>query len=151
MKLNVQKRIIADLMEVSSKRVVFDETRLDEIKEAITKMDLKSLIKDKAIKIMPKTGVSRGRARHILEQKRKGRMKGHGSRKGKSTARLSRKDIWMTKIRSLKPMLKVLRDKKLIETSTYQNLYRKAKGGFFRSKRHMRLYIDEQHMIKKKE
>ena len=150
MKLNVQKRIVADLAGVSSKRVVFDETRLDEIKESITKADLKTLIKDKAIKIMPKIGISRGRARFILEQKRKGRMKGQGSRKGKKTARLSKKDVWMIKIRSLKPMLKVLRDKKLIETSIYQNLYRKAKGGFFRSKRHMRLYIDEQNMIKKK-
>ena len=115
MKLNVQKRIVADLAGVSSKRVVFDETRLDEIKESITKADLKTLIKDKAIKIMPKTGISRGRARFILEQKRKGRMKGQGSRKGKKTARLPRKQVWMIKIRSLKPMLKVLRDKKLIE------------------------------------
>ena len=55
----------------------------------------------------------------------------------------------MIKIRSLKAMLKVLRDKGMIETATYRNLYMKAKGGFFRSKRHLRLYVDEQGLIKK--
>lgn len=149
MKLNVQKRIIADHAKVSQKRVIFDETRLEEIKQAITKTDLKSLVKDKAITIKPKTGISRVRARKIGEQKRKGARKGHGSRKGKKTARVSDKEKWMNKIRALKSMLKVLRDKGLIETPVYRNLYMKAKGGFFRSRRHLRLYIDEQKLIKK--
>ena len=149
MKLDIQKRIIADSKGVSKKRVTFDETMLEEIKEAITKGDLKSLIKDKSIKIKPVRGVSRSRARKIGEQKRKGKRKGHGSRKGKKTARLSGKEEWMNKIRALKSMLKVLRDKELIETSVYRNLYMKAKGGFFRSRRHLRLYIDEQGLIKK--
>ncbi len=150
MKLDVQKRIISDLLEVSKKRIVFDETRLDEIKEAITKSDLKSLVKDKAISVLPKRGISRVRARKIMKQKKKGRMKGHGSRKGKNTARLPGKRVWINKIRALKTMLKVLRDKKIVETSTYQNLYNKARGGFFRSRRHLRLYINEQGLIKKK-
>jgi len=149
MKLDIQKRIVADSKGVSKKRVTFDETMLEEIKEAITKGDLKSLIKDKSIKIKPVRGVSRSRARKIGEQKRKGKRKGHGSRKGKKTARLSGKEEWMNKIRALKAMLKVLRDKGLIETSVYRNLYMKAKGGFFRSRRHLRLYIDEQGLIKK--
>ena len=150
MKLNVQKRIVADLAKVSKKRVTFDGTRLEEVKEAITKSHLKSLIKDKAIKVSPKRGISRGRARKILEQKRKGQRKGHGSRKGKKTARLPSKEIWMNKIRALKAMLKVLRDKKLIDTATYRDLYGKAKGGFFRSRRHLRLYIEEQKLINEK-
>ena len=150
MKLNIQKRIVADLSGASKKRIIFDTERLDEIKEAITKGDLRSLVKDKAISIAPKKGVSRVRARKIIEQKRKGRMKGHGSKKGKKTARLPKKEAWMNKIRALKAMIKVLRDKKLIETSTYQNLYNKSKGGFFRSRRHLRLYIEEQELIKKK-
>ena len=150
MKLNIQKRIVAALSGASKKRIIFDTERLDEIKEAITKGDLRSLVKDKAISIAPKKGVSRVRARKIIEQKRKGRMKGHGSKKGKKTARLPKKEAWMNKIRALKAMIKVLRDKKLIETSTYQNLYNKSKGGFFRSRRHLRLYIEEQELIKKK-
>ena len=150
MKLDVQKRIVADLSGgVSKKRVVFDETRLEEIKEAITKSDLRSLIKDKAIKVKPVHGTSRVRARLLEEQKRKGRKKGQGSRKGKSTARLPDKNKWMIKVRALKAMIKVLRDKELVTTGTYRNLYMKVKGGFFRSKRHLRLYIDEQQLIKK--
>lgn len=149
MKLGVQKRIVADLRRVSEKRVVFDNSRLEEIKEAITKSDIKSLIKDKAITIKPKKGISQSRTRRIKVQKRKGRMKGHGSRKGKSTARLPQKREWVNKIRALKSMLKVLRDKKIISPSTYRGLYMKAKGGFFRSRRHLRLYINEQEIIKK--
>ena len=100
MKLNNQKRIAAKLLNCSKKRVVFDTERLEEIKEAITKADLRGLIKDKAISAKPVKGVSRGRARKRQEQRRKGRQKGHSSRKGKKTARSPKKKVWMKKIRN---------------------------------------------------
>ena len=62
-KLKLQKRLAASILGCSEKRIVFDTDRLEDIKEAITKLDIRSLIADKAIKAKPIKGVSRVRAR----------------------------------------------------------------------------------------
>jgi large subunit ribosomal protein L19e len=141
MKLNTQKGLSAKLLNCSKKRVIFDTERLEEIKEAITKADLRGLIKDKGISAKPIKGISRGRARKGQEQKRKGRQKGHSSRKGKKTARLPKKKAWMIKIRNQRKFIKELKDKKITNKKINSDLRSKAKGGFFRSKRHIKIFI----------
>ncbi len=143
MKLDNQKKIAAQILNCSRKKIWLDPDRLIDIKEAITKVDVKSLIKEGVIRKKPTKRISRGRARKILTQKRKGRRKGHGSRKGKRTARLPRKRGWINKIRAQRILLKELRGKNKISKKAYIELYRKAKGGFFRSKRHIMLYVQE--------
>lgn len=149
MKLQVQKRLASSILKRSKKKVTIDNTRLEDVKEAITRFDIKSLIKDGAIKVKPVKGPSKVRTRKLKEQKKKGRRKGQGSRKGKATARLSKKETWMIKIRNQREFLKELKDKKLIENKIYRDLYNKTKGGYFRSKRHIKLYIDEHSLVKK--
>ncbi|MEK6835811.1 MAG: 50S ribosomal protein L19e, partial [Nanoarchaeota archaeon] len=80
--------------------------------------------------------------------KKKGRRKGIGSRKGATKARFPAKRAWIIKIRNQKKILKELRDKNLILRKDYRMLYKKAKGGFFRSKRHIEIYIDEHKLMK---
>ena len=149
MKLHVQKRLAASIMKRSKKKISLDQSRLEEVKEAITRFDIKSLIKDKAIKAKPVKGPSKVRSRKIKVQKRKGRQSGPGSRKGKATARVSKKEVWMNKVRKQRIFLKELKDKKLIEPKVYRALYNKSKGGYFRSKRHIKLYIDEHKLVNK--
>jgi len=149
MDLKTQKRIASNILNVGSKRVWFDPARLDEIKESITRTDIKSLIKDKAIQAKKLVNTSRVRARKIKLQKSKGRRKNKGSRKGKRTARLSRKQGWMKLIRLQRKFLRELKLKNIITTKIYRMLILKAKGGFFRSKRHIKLYIGEQGLAKK--
>ncbi len=148
MTLTVQKRLAASVMGCSKNRVWLDENRLDEIKEAITKADIRSLVSKGLIQEKPMKITSRGRARQKQIQKRKGRQKGHGSRKGRSTARLGRKEKWINTIRLQRMFLKMLRDKKAITPKIYKMLYMKSKGGFFRSKRHIKLYIEENKLAK---
>ena len=155
MKLSTQKRIAAAAMKCGEGRVWFDSNRLAEIKQAITKTDIRHLIHDRAIQKRPEVGVSHGRFRKNLIQKRKGRQRGLGARKGKKTARLPQKIAWMFRIRVQREFLKMLRDKKHITPSLYHMLYKKAKGGFFRSVRHIKLYMEEhkqvaEHETKKK-
>ena len=147
MNVKNQKRIAAQILKCGVNRVWFDDTRLDEIKEAITKSDLRRLVGDKAIKAKPLKNTSRFAARKRLKQKRKGRQQGQGKRKGKKTARLSTKVAWMIKVRLQRMFIKELRDKKLISPSVYRMLYRKVKGGFFRSKRHIKIYITENKLV----
>ena len=148
MELKVQKRIAKSLFGVGSKRIKFNPDKLKEIKESITKGDIKGLVNRKSIKISNKRGQSGARTRKKIIQKRKGRQKGKGSRKGKATARRNPKGLWMAKIRLQRELIKALKENDQIDNKTYRNLYLKAKGGFFRSKRHLKTYIEERKLLK---
>ena len=149
MMLRPQKRIAAVLLKCSPKKVLFDQEKLEEIKNSITKLDMKSLIENGTVKKIRTNMQSRSRARFRASQKSKGRRKGHGSRKGTSNSRLPRKKRWMLKIRLQRSLLRGMREKKEISQQDYRDLYMKTKGGFFRSRRHLELYISEHNMRKK--
>ena len=148
MQLKIQKRLAAQILKASENDIWLDSNRLDEIKDSITKADIKSLIKDKAIKAKKIKGISRYRARKRRIQKIKGRRSGPGSIKGGKHARLSKKRGWINHIRVQRAFLQNLRDKEVIDSTSYRSLYMKSKGGFFRSKRHIKLYIQEQGIVK---
>lgn len=150
MKLTTQKRLAAEVMKVGVSRVWMDPQFEDEISLAITREDIRRLVDEGAIQAKQKFGVSRGRARHILRQKRKGQRKGPGKRKGKHTSKLSKKDRWMMKIRPMRKELKKLRDDGKITRRVYRDLYLKAKGNAFRNTAHLRTYIGEQKLGRKK-
>ena len=149
MKLKNKKMLVKSLYNVGNKRIKFDSEKLSEIKEAITKKDIKGLVNKKIIIIKQKKGSSRVRARKILIQKRKGRRKGIGSRKGKFSARLKPKRVWINKIRVQRELLNKLKENNLIEKKNYRELYLRAKGGFFRSRKHLKTYINERELILK--
>ena len=144
-----QKRLAAALLKVGQKRIWLDPEVTTDIKEALTRDDVRGLIKRGAIRAKLKHGVSRGRFRILLKQKRKGRRKGQGSRKGKSGVREQFKQQWVTKIRLQRALFQELKDKKLINISTYHLLRKKSKGGFFRSIRHVKLYLTEKSLWQK--
>lgn len=144
-----RKRIAARILKCSPKRVWLDPKELPNIKEALTRSDLRGLIHDGIITKIKKKGVSRARARERHIKKRKGQRSGPGKRKGKATARTPKKLEWMNTIRLQRTFLRELRGKSLIDTTTYRELYRKCKGGFFRSKRHLTIYLNEHKLIHK--
>lgn len=148
--MNLQKRLSGNIFKCSPTKVHFDQTKLNEIKEAITKSDLRTLIIKKVITRKPDNSPSRYRTKHAQQQKRKGRRQGHGSRKGTHNARLNQKKLWINGVRLQRQFLKKLRDKKIVTPETYHTLYARSKGGFFRSLRHLKLYVTEQKLILKK-
>lgn len=147
--MNTQKKLAGKILKCSPKRIKLDPARNDEIKEAITKHDVKLLLGKKAIVSKQKKGVSRVRANKILKQKKKGLRKSHGSRKGTANARANTKNRWIIKIRKQRELIKRLYTSEKIDTATYRNMYRKCKGNFFRSVRHIKLYLEEHGMFKK--
>ena len=148
MRLQSQKRLAAKILKVGLDKIWIDPEKLTEVKEAITKEDIRSLIKEKIIRKKPVVGLSRGRARKKTLQKQKGRRKGKGSKKGKATARLPRKKSWMNKIRAQRKLVKSLKEKEKISSKNYLMLRKKMKGGFFRSKRHLKLYLSSNKLVK---
>ncbi len=149
MKIKHQKRLAGQILKCSKNKIKYDLSRIDDIKEAITRQDIKSLIKERAIIQKPTKGTSKFWARKKKKQKSKGKRKGHGSRKGKSTARTPKKREWINKIRAQRGLLSELKEREKITNKVYKNLYLKAKGGFFRNKRHIKLYIKEHDLLKK--
>lgn len=149
MNLAVQKRLAASVLKCSEKRVQLVPDRLPDIKEAITKADIRGLISEGLIYKEQEKGVSRFRARHKANQRKKGLQRGPGKRKGKKTAIVPKKEAWMAKIRVQREFIKELKTKNLVDAESYKNLYRKSKGGFFRNKRHIKVYIQEHNLVNK--
>ncbi len=146
--LRNQRRMAASILKCGRNRVWMDSDRTDEIAKAVTRADVKILINGGAIKSKQIQGISRGRKKFNQKQKDKGRRKGHGSRKGAKYARLPRKERWMRTIRPIRTYLRQLRDDKSIEKSIYRKYYRKAKGGEFRSKHHLRTRLTSDGFLK---
>ena len=104
-----KKRLAADILGTSPKKVKFAADALEDIKKAITRSDLRGLIAIKKIVKSKKNEQSRSRARKIAAQKRKGRQKGKGSKKGSKHSIVSRKEKWMAKVRVQRVFLKDLK------------------------------------------
>ncbi|MEQ9714844.1 MAG: 50S ribosomal protein L19e [Candidatus Asgardarchaeia archaeon] len=151
MSVRIQRRMVARMLGVGVERVWIDPERVDEVSLAIRKEDLRKLIHDGAIKIKSIKGTSRSRARILHMKKKKGLRRGHGSRKGKKTARLSSKRIWVNKVRALRKYIRKLKEKGYIDVRTYRTLYIKASSGVFHSVRHIRMHLLEQGILKERE
>ena len=135
-----QKNLIGRMLKTGKKRVRLNPEKSEQLKEAITRADLRSVI-GTAIIIKKKKGVSRVRTRKRKEQQKKGRRKGKGSKKGAKYSRISRKELWMNKVRVQRRFLSELKEKEKISKTDYRRLYRRITGGFFRSKAHLKLFI----------
>ena len=147
--MKLQKRLAGQILRCGPNRVRLDPEKLSEIKEAITKFDVTRLINKGTIYKEQSKGISRVRAKKTAIQKSKGRRSGHGSRKGTAASRLNPKTQWINNVRAQRQLIKKLRSNKLIDKSSFKILYAKIKGGFFRSTKHIKIYVQEQDMIEK--
>ena len=147
MNLSLQKRLASKMARVGLNRVKISPEAAEDIKAAITKADIGGLISEGKIEIQHKRGVSSVRARKLHAQQKKGRRKGQGSRKGAKKARTPKKRAWINKIRLQRKTLKQLRDKDQLKDVAYRKLYSLAKGGFFRSKKHLMLYAEKNKLL----
>lgn len=149
MSLKAQKRMAAEVLKCGENRVYFDPYLIDEIKMAITREDIRNLVKEGIIIKKYKKGNSKYRKNLLHERKKKGRARGIGKRKGTKKSRFPKKKMWMNRIRPQRRELKKLRDRKLITTATYRKLYKNAKGGMFASVAQMNRYIKEKDLIRR--
>lgn len=146
MNLRPARKLAARMLKVGQNRIWIDPNRLDDIAMAIRRDDIRRLVHEGAIRRLPIIGVSRARAKVTHQKRKRGMRSGPGSREGKSTAKLSKKERWMLKIRAIRRHLKKLRARRIIRPSDYRRLYRLAKGGMFDSIRRVDVYIQENKM-----
>ena len=147
--LSNQRRIAANVLKIGVHRIWLDPEEKEGIADATTRNDIRDLLESGAIQAKPKKGVSRARARQRDEKRKYGHGgTGHGSRKGRKGARNPRKREWITKIRALRSRLKELRADGTLPPNVYCKVYRKAKGGEYKSVAHMNAYLMAQGHLK---
>jgi large subunit ribosomal protein L19e len=144
--LKNQRRLAASVLKVGVNRVWIDPDGAEEVEAVITRQEIRKLVNDGIIKALPIGRSSRGRIRERMAQKKAKRRRGPGRRKGSKYSVVSRKERWMSKIRSQRKRLRRLRERRVITVNTYRSLYRKAKGGEFRSIAELERYITENNL-----
>lgn len=149
MNLKPQRRMAAEILKCGENRIYFDPYLEEDISLAITREDIRNLIKQGVIKKKYKKGISKYRKKVQHERKKKGRGRGLGKRKGKKYARAPKKKAWIKRIRPLRRELKKLRNRKLITKTNYRKLYKNAKGGMFTSVAQLNRYINEKELLRR--
>jgi large subunit ribosomal protein L19e len=141
MSLKTQKRLAAEILKAGESRIKIDPEQIDKVEGAITREEIKKLIHEGAIKRVKAKGISKGRKRSSKKKRTPGNVKGPS---------LSKKRLWINKIRKIRKHLKTLRDKKFITKNVYRKLYMMAKGGSFKDSAHLKEYIKTHNLIKKR-
>jgi large subunit ribosomal protein L19e len=144
---NTIRRLAATIMGVGENRIWFDPAQIGRILEALTRDDVRGLIKEGAIKAEPARGVSRFSARKRAEGKRVGRRRGHGSRKGTAAARAHPKTVWMAKVRLQRKILRNLSANSEIKPEGVRSVYGMIKGNAFRGKGALAVYLKENDLL----
>jgi len=148
--LSSQRRLAARILNIGQNRVWIDPARVEDVEGVITREEVRKLIHEKIIKSLPEKGVSRARAKAILEKKRKGRRRGAGSYVGSGHANVTKKDAWMLKIRSLRKKLRELKASRVITETTYTQYYRMVGSGRFGSVADLERYLKARDLWRKR-
>ncbi len=127
MKLNAKKRLAASALKVGVNRIVFNSERLDEIKEAITKQDIRDLKEGGAISIRE----VKGRRKQVKRKTRR--------RVGKIKVKVNtRKQDYVKVTRKLRGYLKELLKRGQIEKEDYKEARKKIRNRDYKSKRNLK-------------
>ena len=127
MNLRKKKILAADTLGAGKERIVFNSERLSEIKEAITRQDIRDLYASKAISIKSVSG-------RKSKPKRKTRRR-YGSIKKKVK---QGKQNYVKLTRKLRFHIQELRKQENITEEEYQKLRKQIRASMFRSKAHLK-------------
>lgn len=123
-------------------RIRFDPEKLDNITDAITRADIRGLMTANAIRVVPARGTSHGRADAKRAQRKK-RGTTAGSKRGRQGARVGKKENHVARVRALRRLLKIAKERKEISNAEFWRLYGRVGGNLVRNKAHLRSLIAE--------
>ena len=130
--MNIRKKKIlaANAMQVGKDRIVFNVERLDEIKEAITKQDIRDLVSAGAIIVKD----IRGRKTEVKRKTR--RRAGSVKKKVKNS-----KAVYVIITRKLRNYISELRDQEKITEEQFWKLRKEIRARTFKSKSHLKEHL----------
>jgi len=132
MKLDKKKKLAAETLGVGLYRIILDPDRLEEIKEAITKQDIRDLKASGAIKIKEIDGRKKKKKRKT--RKRIGKIRKKVQKRKQEYVRITRK---------LRNYIKELKKQGRLDSKKYQELRKQIKSRKFKSKRQLKESLGE--------
>ena len=127
MNLDKKRRLAARALGVGVNRIRFNNERLNDVKEAITKQDIRDLVADGALSVREVRGRSSGNVERV--RRRAGSIK---VRVGKQ------KRIYVKFMRKTRAYLSELRKQKTITREHFITLRKELKGRHINSKTHLK-------------
>jgi large subunit ribosomal protein L19e len=134
--LSNKKRMVSEMLGVGKSRVRLDPETTEQLQDAITRESIRGWLSAGFIWVEPKKGNSRGRVR-LRRMKRKKRGLGQGTKKGAQGSRVGKKSIWIARVRMLRRILKVKRDRGDISKQDFKRLYLQVKGAQIRTRKRL--------------
>ncbi|MSS74092.1 hypothetical protein EXS72_00425 [Candidatus Pacearchaeota archaeon] len=130
MDLSKKKSLVARTLGIGEGRVMFNTQRLDDIKEAITKQDIRDLVSDKAIFIRE----IKGRKVNTVRKRRRA-----GSIRMKPN---NRKREYMIITRKSRAYISEMRKQSKITNEEFMKLRKEIRSKNFKSKAHLKEHIE---------
>ncbi len=131
MKFETQKRIASELLNFGKGKIWLDPSRLEDIEKAITRQDIRELIKEKAIRL---------KKTKRKEKEKEKRIKGLGHTKKKVK---KKKQHYVKLIRKLRRYIFWLEKNKKISREEYYKLRKLSKAGIFKNLRMLKEYLEK--------
>jgi len=138
------------VLNIGQSRVWIDPEKTEDVEGVITRVEIRKLVHDGAIKALPEKGVSKGRARILHGKRKRGLKQGAGSKEGKKTARTPEKKTWENRIRAIREYLRDLKSRRVIPDDAYRELYLLAKGGMFSSVSNVDQYVEAHRLARRR-
>jgi len=130
MNLGKKKKLATRTFGVGESRITFLKARLDEIKEAITKQDIRDLCKEGAIMIKPING------RKKIKKKKNNRSPGNVRKKIRN-----RKKTYVISTRKLRKYIAGLKKDGKLSSKEVIEIRKKIRNRFFKSKANLKEYL----------
>ena len=131
MNLSKKKQLTIRTLGIGKSRIVFVKSRLEEIKEAITKEDIKQLVREGAI--------------IIKEIKGRRKVEKRARKRGAGKIRLKvnkRKREYVIITRKLRKYIKILKEKKELSNENFKDIRKKIRNRKFSSLKNLKDYLE---------
>ncbi len=148
MSLKTARRVAAYELGAGEARIRFKPESLTKAAEALTREDIRGLVKDGAIYADAPGGQTRLLGQHYDRQRKKGRKRGRGNRSGKMYSRISQKEDWMLRVRSQRRFLAKLKEEGKIAGADARHAYLMVKGRAFKGIGALEAHLKEKKMLK---
>lgn len=148
MAISTVRRMASELTKAGESRIWIDPSRIEDVQKAVTKDDVRILIRQGVIKVQKKRGVSRALGRIHDAKRRKGKTHGFSKRRGTHSARAGGKKEWLLRVRAQRKLLKNLKTAgKLTSNAAYRETYLKIKGGAFQDRARVKMFLKEKNYL----
>ncbi len=139
--LSTIKRLASDILGVGENKIRIKPEEIGRAESALTREDVRGLIRDKVVYVKTESGFK------VLNRRKK---KLAGSRRGSMNTRTPEKDKWMTNVRAQRKYLNQLVVEGNLEQKNKRHVYMRIKGGAFKGKKAMLMYLKDNHLYVEK-